>query len=307
MQLQTTSLIEPVLQASSQVRLLVIHIRVVVEIIHRPNHIQCLANRHTGSTVSTKTIHVAILATQHLSTHRGSTVLPIVHTLHVALPFSTRRPTVTGVVLAHLNRWVIDRSRNSVARTQLSRHHQAPILHRTEIQSANHILLVVTVLAVDTLSIHQCQLIIEMVLEEETIKLDTQVTTIVHTMKRVGTTARQERDTLGADIDQLQFRWRKRILQRITILELTHTHRHGTVFRQAIIRVKLLNHTREIVHEQEGPAIRDLSLRPKQGALQVDEVGVVPILVLPSVTSLSITIQSNSFRKVLQPIRLVGF
>ncbi len=225
----------------------------------------------------------------------------------MALPFSTCRPAVTGVVLAHLNIWVIDRRRNGVALTQLSRHHHAPILHRTEIQTSNHILLVVSILAVDALTVHQRQLIIEMVLEEETIKLDTQVTTIVHTIKRVGATARQERHTLGADIDQFQFRWRKWILQRITILELTHAHRHGAVVRQTVIRVKLLNHTREIVHEQEGPAIRDLSLRPKQGALQVDEVGVVPILVLPSVTSLSITIQSNSFRKVLQPIRLVGF
>ena len=57
-----------------------------------------------------------------------------------------------------------------MARTQLAGDHHAEILHRTHVHAGNHVLLVVLVLDVDTLTLHHRQLIVEMILQQVTIE-----------------------------------------------------------------------------------------------------------------------------------------
>ena len=294
---------EPMLEPQREVRLLHPSVRIIVKVIHRANHVKRLTHRHTTRHVGTEALHVAVLAAQHLAVHARGPRLPVVHALHTALPFRTRRPAVALVVIPHLQVGVILRLRHSVARAQLTRDHHPEVLHRAHVQARNHVLLVVLVLHVDTLTLHHGQLIVEMILQQVAIDHHAQVAPILHPEERIATAPRQVSHALRIHVDELHLRRRERILQRVRVLELSHAHGQRPVVRDPEVRVELLHHRREVVHEHKRPPVRDTPLHPEEHALQVQRVRLPSVLLLPCVTRLPVAVELKPLRNVGHPVR----
>ena len=133
-------------------------------------------------------------------------------------------------------------------------------------------------------------------------EIDTQVTTIVDTEKGIRAASREISDTLRADIYCLQYDWRKWVLHRKLVLELSETDGQFIAFGHTIICVELLHLTVEIVHKEERPTVGDTSLGPKQRTLHVPGVTVAPIIIHIGIARLGITIEGDAAFQFLRPV-----
>ena len=190
-----------------------------------------------------------------------------------------------------------------MARTQLAGDHHAEILHRTHVHAGYHVLLVVLVLHVHALALHHRQLVVEMVLQQVTVDHQSEVTAVLHAEERIAAAARQIGHALRIHVDELHLRRRERILQRVRILELSEADRQRLVVRDAVVRIELLHHRREVVHEHERPPVRDAPLHPEEHALQVQRVRLLSVLLLPCVTRLPVAVELKPLRNVGHPVR----
>ena len=86
------------------------------------------------------------------------------------------------------------------------------------------------------------------------------------------------------------------------MLELSESNRQRLVVREPVVGVVFLHHTREVVHEEERPAVGDARLRPEQRTLQVEVVAIDVVGVLPRVACLRIAVEGDATGDVLHPV-----
>ena len=186
--------------------------------------------------------------------------------------------------------------------TLLSRNHEAQTIDRLHFKAGDEVLMLVAVAAVHALSVHHGKLIVQMAIEEVAISHQSHIAAIVDTVKRIGTFTGEIEHRLRVDVDELELRGRQRILQRVAVLELSQTHGQRLVVGETVVGVVFLYDAREVVHEEERPAVGDARLCPEQGTLQVEVVAVGVVCVLPGVTRLRITVESDTTGDVLHPV-----
>ena len=85
-------------------------------------------------------------------------------------------------------------------------------LHWSELQSADEVLVVVAILAVDALSVHHLELVGKHSVRQFAEERKTQVTSVLHAVQRVAAAARKVSRALGIDVDGLHGRRRELVL-----------------------------------------------------------------------------------------------
>ena len=91
----------------------------------------------------------------------------------------------------------------------------------------------------------------DVVVEKVTVEHQTEVAAIVDTIKRVRTLTGKKQHSLRINIHQFKHCRGEGILHAVAVLEVPQTDVKGIVVGEAVVKIILLHHTREIVHEKE--------------------------------------------------------
>ena len=120
------------------------------------------------------------------------------------LILSTHAIAIALVVIAHFDSWVPSSRSYGIACAQIARAHDTQAVDGTKFQFRNKIFLIIVVLAIDALTTHQCQFIVQGVFKEVAKDHQALVATIVHAIQRVRTLASQIEHGLRIDINQFE-------------------------------------------------------------------------------------------------------
>ena len=183
----------------------------------------------------------------------------------------------------------------------LARGHQVQSRCGTILQSGNKVLEVIAVLPVDALSVHDLQLVAQLAVVGLTEEGEAQVAPVLNAQQGIAAATGQVRHALAVDIDGFHGGGGEGVLERQTVLELSHPDGEGLVPCDTVVGVEFLYDAREVVHEEERPAVGDLGVCPEEYTLQFEGVGVDVILPGVVVAALCIAVKLDAAAEFLDP------
>ena len=128
------------------------------------HHIKGIYHRNAGGDVTTPRAHLAVFTTQPFCTDGSWTGLLILTTcIGMCLILSTYAIAIALVVVAHLYVRIPCGSTHSMTLANIAGSHQSKSINGSHFYLSQKVLLIVQVLAVDALSAHQCQLVVQLI------------------------------------------------------------------------------------------------------------------------------------------------
>lgn len=294
----------PVLNTGDEIGLGAVQVFVVLEEVVGGYDIEFVDHGDRGGEVPAVGFVVAVFTPQVFAADGEAAVFPVV--VGAGFPLGTDAEAVALVDLTYGDIGAVFGGGYGSAVSFLSGGHDAEAVDGTVVEGKDDVFLIVIVLAIDSLSIHNLEVVVEMVVEELAVDIESQVATVLCAVEGI-VAAGEVGGSLGVECDGFHNGGGHGVLHGKTGFELSYAHVEGVVAGDSVVGVKLLKYATEVVHTEEAPAVGDAGLGGNDGALDVEGIGFAVMGVGGGIACLGKSMYFDARGKFLENVYICVF